>query len=183
MTAVGGIWTQSVVYAFTGDGMAAPYGNLVFDTNGAIHGTTASFVNSGSSLVSGTAFQLTPPVFPSKLWTAAILFTFPPEIADTQPMQPTNGGLVIDSNGVLYGSLSATPGGYGSLFELTSSSGIWTETVLYNFTDGHDGAYPSALALGKNGVLYGTTAQGGIIKDCSNASMFYGCGTVFRLKP
>jgi hypothetical protein len=91
--------------------------------------------------------------------------------------------LAIDSNGVLYGSLVATPGDYGSLFELTSSGGIWTETVLYNFTGGHDGAYPSAVALSKGGVLYGTASQGGIVKDCSSASMFYGCGTVFKLKP
>jgi len=50
----------------------------------------------------------------------------------------------------------------------------WTETVLYNFSGGSDGAYPhAAVAIGKGGVLFGTTFNGGT----ANA------GTVFSLTP
>lgn len=49
-----------------------------------------------------------------------------------------------------------------------------TETVLYRFTGGNDGAYPqSRLIADKEGALYGTTEEGGS----------YGYGTVFKLTP
>ncbi len=51
-----------------------------------------------------------------------------------------------------------------------------SESVLYNFADGSDGAYPidyGHLARDSSGSLYGTTAGGG---SCAN-------GTVFKLVP
>jgi uncharacterized repeat protein (TIGR03803 family) len=53
-----------------------------------------------------------------------------------------------------------------------------TETILYSFQDGSDGADPEAgLMIGdKKGDLYGTTAGGGG-PGCYQG----GCGTVFRL--
>jgi uncharacterized repeat protein (TIGR03803 family) len=101
--------------------------------------------------------------------------------------------VVVGKNGALYGttsgagsaaSLSACPGAYdviagcGIVFELTPPStpgGVWTETILHSFSgqDG-DGATPlAALTLSSNGVLYGTTSQGGTA----------GRGTVFSLVP
>ncbi len=55
----------------------------------------------------------------------------------------------------------------GTVFSLTppsSMGGPWTETVLHAFTGsfagGSDGSYPlGGLTVGKNGILYGTTAQ------------------------
>ncbi len=45
---------------------------------------------------------------------------------------------------------------------------------LYSFSGGADGTTPyGQLAMGKNGLLYGTTLQGGV----------GGGGTVFRLDP
>jgi hypothetical protein len=53
-----------------------------------------------------------------------------------------------------------------------------TETVLYSFKGGTDGTQPMGdLQVGANGVLYGTTYQGGG-GDCSG-----GCGVVFQLTP
>ena len=55
-------------------------------------------------------------------------------------------GLVADAKGNLYGTtqsggVTTTP--YGTVFELTLSGGIWTETILHNFIGGTtDGAYP-----------------------------------------
>jgi uncharacterized repeat protein (TIGR03803 family) len=46
-----------------------------------------------------------------------------------------------------------------------------TVTNLHAFTGGNDGGVPNGLALGSNGLLYGTTQNGGL----------YGDGTIFSL--
>jgi len=67
--------------------------------------------------------------------------------------------------------------GNGTVFELVApkvKSGRWTETVLYSFGTGTDGATPiGGVNLDAAGNLYGTTSLGGT----------YGYGTVFRLTP
>jgi len=82
------------------------------------------------------------------------------------------GRLARDKAGNLYGT---TQGGgtcdLGTVFKLSKSAGVWTETLLYSFCGG-DGENPIAgLILGPSGGLYGTTELGG----------GGGCGTVFRL--
>jgi uncharacterized repeat protein (TIGR03803 family) len=101
-------------------------------------------------------------------------------------------GLVADSAGNLYGvtaSEGQTTGncsnnqGCGVVFELSpNGTGGWTETVLYTFTGGTDGAFPATtLLLDASGNLYGTAYAGGNVtnKDCSP----YGCRVVFELSP
>jgi uncharacterized repeat protein (TIGR03803 family) len=54
-----------------------------------------------------------------------------------------------------------------------NSDGTWTETVLYSFTGGADGASPfSSLIFDAQGNLYGTTISGGS-----------GAGVVFKVDP
>ncbi len=93
------------------------------------------------------------------------------------------GALVADKAGNLYGTTSEggssnCSAGCGVVFELTPPSaagGAWTETVLYRFTGGTDGAAPqSNLIFDAAGNLYGTTGGGG---DTSSD------GTVFQLTP
>jgi len=89
------------------------------------------------------------------------------------------GALVADVKGALYGTTMS--GGsfnnYGTVFKLTppaSSGGHWTESVLYAFYGGPDGASPqSNLIFDKQGALYGVTSSGGNAND----------GTVFKLTP
>ena len=85
-------------------------------------------------------------------------------------------GLILDPEGNLYGTSSAGGTyGYGTVFELTpAQGGGWTQTVLYSFMFGRDGAYPQGgLIFDAVGNLYGTTPYGGT----------YGYGTVFELSP
>jgi len=83
--------------------------------------------------------------------------------------------LVFDGSGNLYGT-AYFGGSYGAgtVFELSPGAGSWTQTILYNFTGGSDGANPaSPLILDKSGNLYGTTDSGG-----ANSK-----GTAFELSP
>jgi len=83
-------------------------------------------------------------------------------------------GLIFDSAGNAYGTTYAGgASGLGTVFELSpGSGGTWTQTVLYSFGKGKDGANPQAgLIFDASGNLYGTTYAGG--RD--------GKGTVFEL--
>ena len=88
---------------------------------------------------------------------------------------PTSS-LTFDSAGNLYGTTETGGLGYGTVFELSPDGvGGWTETVLYSFTGGADGAAPtySNVIFDSAGSLYGTTRQGG----------FKHQGVVFKLTP
>lgn len=84
---------------------------------------------------------------------------------------PTTG-LLADRKGNLYGvtNIGGTDNA-GTVFKLAPDG---TETVLYSFTGGNDGATPDCtLTEDKSGNLYGTTFLGGA----------YGYGVVFKLAP
>ena len=105
-----------------------------------------------------------------------------------------HAGLIVDKEGALYGTTPGggsgcpqNPNGCGTVFRLTpptKGQAAWTETVLYSFKGGSDGAGPSAgLIADKEGALYGTTAGGGGISGCPFPFSAGGCGTVFKLTP
>jgi uncharacterized repeat protein (TIGR03803 family) len=83
-------------------------------------------------------------------------------------------GLVMDTAGNLYSTtFNGGASGYGTVFKLDTSG---SETVLYSFKGGSDGAFPSAsLVMDSAGNFYGTTGHGG-----SGGACIFGCGTVFR---
>jgi hypothetical protein len=67
-----------------------------------------------------------------------------------------------------------------------SSSGAWTEKVIYSFQGGNDGQFPSSnLILDHHGNLYGATIYGGgaTNAECVVANFGSGCGAVFELTP
>jgi uncharacterized repeat protein (TIGR03803 family) len=165
-------WTEKVLYSFTGgsDG-AFPEAGLIFDSQGALYGTTQS---GGGPSQGGVVFKLTPPVPPATTWTETVLHRFKgaPDGANPQ------AGLIFDSKGALYGTTSNGGRlGNGTVFKLTPPvppATKWTETVLYSFGEPPDGIIPLAgLIIDNNGALYGTTFQGGTA----------GHGTVFMVTP
>jgi hypothetical protein len=81
--------------------------------------------------------------------------------------------MTFDKAGNLFGTTAVGGAdGYGSVFELMpQSGGEWEETILYSFTNGDDGAYPSNPLLRGSGNIYSTASGGGQ----------FGWGVVFEL--
>jgi uncharacterized repeat protein (TIGR03803 family) len=166
----GTLWNKTLLHSFSSppDG-SNPFAGVIFGSDGALYGTTVSGGNSGS----GTVYKLTPPTS-GTLWNETVLYTF---TGTTDGANPSNGSLIIDSSGALYGT---TPGGgnsgQGTVYKLTppTTGTQWIETVLYSFMGGADGRYgSSSLIFDSSGALYGTTAGGG---NSDN-------GTVYKLTP
>ena len=119
-------------------------------------------------------YFVTPPIKKGSPWTEQVLHRFQAENSDGA--NPA-AGVIFDSDGNLFGTTYAGPqNGFGTVFEVAKPVGeshSWKETLLYRFTDGNDGAYPSAgLSFDSTGNLNGTALGGRIPR-----------GVVFRLRP
>ena len=67
---------------------------------------------------------------------------------------------MVDKTGNLYSTTFKGGQSYGVIYEI--AFGTWTQSVLYTFTGGSDGANPAAgLLKDKADNLYGTTTFGG----------------------
>ena len=170
----GGAWTEAVLRSFTGGGDGGnPYSGVVIASNGALYGTTSG----GIGTATGTVFSLSPPSTKGGPWTEKVLYRFGDGADGGNP----HGGLLIAKSGSLYGTTFAGGNGkgysgHGTIYQVTPpavSGGAWTETVLYTFSGGADGAYPDgALVPASNGTYYCTTLAGGL-----------GRGIVFNFTP
>ena len=154
---LGGTWTESVIYNFTGgvDG-AHPYAGLARDSAGNFYGTT----NGGGAFSFGTVFRL------DKLGHEVVLHSFSGSPDGAYPY----AAVILDSAGGLYGTTNE--GGTfnsGTVFRLAA---MHPETVIHSFNGTTDGGYPSsALTLGPTGNLFGTANEGGSGQE----------GTIFQL--
>jgi len=169
-TSPGGTWTETVLHVFVNDGVN-PEAGLVMGSGGVLYGTT----HGGGTCyhcTPGTVFSLTPPTSPGGAWTETTLASFLPQSGTHFP-----NGVVIGNGGVLYGTTATVTGNCiacGSVFSLTPTPPTWTQTVLHSFTGGSDGAKAQArVAIGKGGVLFGTTYGGGAARN----------GVVYMLTP
>jgi uncharacterized repeat protein (TIGR03803 family) len=172
---VGPDGTETVLYSFAGqDDGSKPYGGLIMDEAGDLYGTTTG----GGTSRYGTVFKIAPN------GTETVLHDFTGS-QDGDGAGP-EGSLILDEAGNLYGTtadggwegcMNQYNTGCGSVFKLAPDG---TETVLYAFAGGRDGAIPEAgLTRDKAGNLYGTTSEGG----GHGCQPYIGCGTVFRLAP
>lgn len=168
-------WTLSTAYDFgatTGDGAYPMFGNLLFDDEGNIFGTTSSN-DIGSNSLGGTVFKISRS---GGTWTETILHQFGYGNDGSYPAS----GLIRDGEGNLYGttvnggSSSGCDGdcGFGTVYELSPTGSGWVERVLYSFQGQSDGGDPvGGLVMDASGNLYGTTSSNGV-----NSA-----GTVFEL--
>ena len=148
----------------------SPYARVVFGPDGHLYGTA----NDIGTYYGGNIFKLTPQAGPCRdlrcLWNLNVVHQFG---SGKDGKNPSYGDLIWDQQGNMYGTTqNGGKSGNGAVYQLTPSGSGYTESVLYSFTGGADGAYPNAgLVLDKNGKLLGTTVRGG-----SNDA-----GTVFEL--
>ena len=141
----------------------------------------------GGANTLGTVYYLSPPASRGGTWTETLLYSFSGQNGDSA----WPNGVVIGHDGSLYGTAMGGQGkqcpytGCGIVFQLTPPAqpgGTWTETILHTFggDPSNDGTEPnSALLLGPNGILYGTTAGGGGV----TAGPHGGAGTIFEMVP
>ncbi|HET9305342.1 MAG TPA: choice-of-anchor tandem repeat GloVer-containing protein [Candidatus Sulfotelmatobacter sp.] len=161
LTPSSGQWTETVLYTFTGgsDG-SAPAGGLIFDPEGNLYGTTAQGGDGTECYHScGTVFRLARSA--SCSWSETVLYSFQGGSDGSSP----GGSLSRDAAGHFFGTteFGGAPVEVGTVFELApGSNGQWTESLLWVFTGGADGANPSGgVAVGPTGQLYAAAAYGG----------------------
>jgi hypothetical protein len=198
----GGVWTESVLYSFKGgtaDGRF-PFAGVVFDAQGNLYGTTTSGGNGfcyGFPGDCGTAFKLSPAAMTGRPWRERILHNFGNGGDGQHPAAP----LVVDPSGVLYGTTET--GGVndcspdfganlfcGTVFQLTPPSAPnlkWDERSFNFGVTVQQGFFPAAgLVEGKNGKLYGVTANGPATTTASctdDLGFGQGCGVIFEITP
>jgi uncharacterized repeat protein (TIGR03803 family) len=171
LTLSGGTWSQSVIYSFLGpsnnDG-ANPVAGLVIDASGNLFGTT--YVGGPSS--QGTVFELSKS---GSSWKETVLHSFD-DISGSDGYYPY-GTLAFDAAGNLYGTTlygGKTSG--GTVFQLKASNGKYTYHLIHDFTTSSSSAYypyGGVVVDPKNGYLYGTTYNGGVI---------WNVGAVYQLR-
>jgi uncharacterized repeat protein (TIGR03803 family) len=175
LTQRGSDWTLDPLYEFTGppDG-SYPYAGVVIGPNGALYGTTVDGGVGNAGFGFGTVFEVQPPATACKTaicyWNETILHAFTGYPGDGAG--PEYGNVTFDQAGNMYGTASDEgASNCGVVWELAPSGGGWTESVLYNFTDGIDGCNPySGVIFDSAGNLYGVTLEAGA-----------GAGALFQL--
>jgi len=134
----------------------------LLDVKGKLYGTTSV----GGTGCCGTVFAID-----RNSGKERVLHSF----ADSPDGEEPVAGL-IDVDGVLYGTTEfGGSSGVGTVFSVDLGTGA--ETVLYSFAGAPDGAYPVAGLIDVNGMLYGTTKEGG------STGYPYDLGTIFSIDP
>jgi uncharacterized repeat protein (TIGR03803 family) len=156
--------TVTVLHKFVGgkDGYD-PSSGLIADSRGNLYGLTIAGGDGDKPFGLGTVFKL------ASDGTESILYAFKGGTNDgSNPV----GSLLADSQGNFYGTtMQGGANDQGSVFELAADG---TESVLYSFQNGSDGAEPvGGVIADSQGNLYGTTFTGGLGTG----------GTVFKLAP
>jgi uncharacterized repeat protein (TIGR03803 family) len=154
---------MTVLHQFTRKEACSSFAPLLIDKHGNLYGTAFSC---GIPIAEGigTVFEL------KATGRLVVLHAFGSVSGDGALPY---AGLVRDAAGSLYGTTSVggdIPYGAGTVFKIDRNTGA--ETVLHNFANIPDGAFPSCrLLIDSAGNLYGTTEIGGAL----------GGGSVFKL--
>jgi len=169
--------TLTTLHSFNAIDGVSPYGSLLLASNGNFYGTATG--GGTCTLVGGcgTLFMITP----GGAFTT--LHTFCLQIGCPDGQLP-GGALIEASDGNIYGTTHGggnftycPQSGCGTVFQLTLGG---TLTTLHTFSK-RDGDYPApGVVEGSKGVLYGSTAGGGISDLGTVFSMTSG-GTVTTL--
>jgi len=158
--------TERVIHRFQGrpDG-SVPVGDLVA-LNGKLYGVTSGGGTGCSYVGCGTVFTK------DSSDHVNVLYSFKSVNDGNNPVV----GLSL-LHGKLYGTTSTSSRckkglDCGTVYTISQSG---SETVIHDFTQRQDGAYPNSTLVERNGRLYGTTFYGG------NGCVSQGCGTIYSM--
>lgn len=155
LTNSGGVWTESVIHAFSGgnDG-SGPGSPVSFDRHGNLYGTTPT----GGADGFGVVYQMKSDA--GGIWKLRVIHAF---TGGTDGLGGSASRLLLDAAGNIYGvNTVGGANGFGNVYELTLSGGTWHLITLYSFQDQPDGASPyGGVIFDKDGNLYGTTYYAG----------------------
>jgi uncharacterized repeat protein (TIGR03803 family) len=165
LTPAGNGYTESILALF---GLYF-YGNqpntALVERGGVLYGTTPGGITSNYEPSGGTAYSI----------GGSLYYQFGSYPTDgLGPSTP----LIFDRSGAFFGATSGGgSAGKGTIFKLTPTASGYTESILYNFAGGWDGASPGGnLIADSTGALYGVTSGGG-------SASGPGLGTAFKLVP
>ncbi len=150
---------ETVLHAFlAGDDGSEPVAGVTLDAAGNVYGTTFF----GGPAFAGVVYKIDPS------GQETLLHTFAGGAGGNNPI----GGVILDADGNLYGTLNG--GGKGNSGVVYKIDGSGQETVLHTFSGGADGGGPGGnLIRDAAGNIYGTTSFGGA----------FDFGTVYKLGP
>ena len=147
--------TPTVLVSFDFTDGANAVGGLVADASGNLFGTTSS----GGSNYAGTVFEIPYDASTNTYAsTPTVLVSF-----DVSGGEDPQTGLILDTNGNLFGTTEFGPDNYGTVFEVrydaNTKTYASTPALLATF-NGSNGSYPMAgLTLDGHGNLFGTTTD------------------------
>ncbi|HYK52701.1 MAG TPA: choice-of-anchor tandem repeat GloVer-containing protein [Candidatus Eremiobacteraceae bacterium] len=164
----------TIIGAFAGSGAGfTPLAAVTFGPDGTLYGTTTG--GGTARCKCGTVFSLR---LVGSTWTLTTIHNFQGGRDGAVPAAP----LLVDPHGVIYGTTidggNGCPAGCGTVFKLTPIGARYSESILYRFTGGADGGFPSGgLIEDVSGALYGLAGAGG------NTGCQQGCGVAYKLTP
>jgi uncharacterized repeat protein (TIGR03803 family) len=146
--------SETVLYSFVGgpEGTAWPYAGVILDTSGNLYGAASV----GGQNDGGVVYKL------NAAGSLTALVNFAPTKGPSKP----EAGLVMDSDGNLYGTTQQSNGGEGpgSVFKVNAAGKL---TSLYSFpgasrSQGVPAGASGGVVLDGAGNIYGATAYGGV---------------------
>ncbi len=165
-------WVLNPLYIFTGGFGGTDPLDVVFGPDGSLYGTAGG--DGDPYCQCGLVFKLRPsPTSPRSVyspWTETVLYAF---LGSPNDGAYPYSGVIFDRAGNIYGTTEAGGGGLGTAYQLTPSSGQWTETVIDKFRYPTNGPYP-AMIMDAAGNLYGTTGDGTKVYELSPSEIWLG---------
>ena len=154
-------------------------GPVTMDSSGYLYGTNSAGGNGTYCYYGcGQVYQF----LPNGHKPTHFLYSFSGGTDGNEPY----GKVLVDAKGNVYGVTlfggdfsGPCYSGCGVVYELSPTSTGWTESVLYAFQGGTDGALPVSIVPDGKGNLFGLTEDGGG-NSCHSGTQ---CGTVFELSP